>query len=281
MRLRRGEPSDADELARIKHACYSRMTYLPPIPTLDEYRRFVSTILLPKQEVLVAEDEDGRVVGWASMTEGSLEPPLRRPRAPEPRPRERAARRGGRAHAGRLLALDVPEERGSAPLLRAARAATPSSSPTARRTWSASPTSATSGGPPSSARASARDAEAEHRAGDHEPLDLARALVDLRDLRVAVVALDRELLRVPVAAEDLDRLGGLRGAPSPTRRASPSRPPRCAAAPAPSATRRGRRAGARRRSRSPCPRASTGSPGARRSRLPNVRRSFAYARATS
>src|SRR5215211_7209394 len=47
---------------------------------------------------------------------------------------------------------------------------------------------------------------AQQRAGDHEPLDLARALVDLRDLRVAVVALGRELLRVAVAAEDLDRL---------------------------------------------------------------------------
>src|SRR5919108_3208730 len=46
----------------------------------------------------------------------------------------------------------------------------------------------------------------EDRARDHEPLDLARALVDLRDLRVAVVPLDGELLRVPVAAEDLDRL---------------------------------------------------------------------------
>src|SRR5919106_2934480 len=44
---------------------------------------------------------------------------------------------------------------------------------------------------------------------DHDPLDLARALVDLGDLRVAVVPLDRELLRVAVAAEDLDRLGGL------------------------------------------------------------------------
>src|SRR4051794_26928767 len=57
---------------------------------------------------------------------------------------------------------------------------------------------------------------AEDRARDHEPLDLARPLVDLRDLRVAVVALDRELLRVAVAAEDLDRLrrlaaGHLRG----------------------------------------------------------------------
>src|SRR5438034_2761044 len=51
--------------------------------------------------------------------------------------------------------------------------------------------------------------QSEDGAGDDEPLDLARALVDLRDLRVAVVALDRELLRVAVAAEDLDRLGGL------------------------------------------------------------------------
>ena len=49
----------------------------------------------------------------------------------------------------------------------------------------------------------------EDLARDHEPLDLARALVDLGDLRVAVVALDRELLRVAVAAEDLDRLRGL------------------------------------------------------------------------
>src|SRR4051794_13301622 len=47
---------------------------------------------------------------------------------------------------------------------------------------------------------------AEQRAGDDQPLDLARALVDLGHLRVAEVALGRELLRVAVAAEDLDRL---------------------------------------------------------------------------
>src|SRR3569832_2273389 len=51
--------------------------------------------------------------------------------------------------------------------------------------------------------------EPEDRPRDHEPLDLARALVDLGDLRVPVVALDRELLGVAVAAEDLDRLGRL------------------------------------------------------------------------
>src|SRR5215217_2382405 len=49
-------------------------------------------------------------------------------------------------------------------------------------------------------------AQPEDRARDHEPLDLARPLVDLGDLRVAVEALSGELLRVPVAAENLDRL---------------------------------------------------------------------------
>src|SRR5215469_16139511 len=48
---------------------------------------------------------------------------------------------------------------------------------------------------------------AQHLAGDHEPLDLLRPLVDLRDLRVAHEALDRVLLDVAVAAQDLYRLG--------------------------------------------------------------------------
>src|SRR5262245_60592315 len=41
----------------------------------------------------------------------------------------------------------------------------------------------------------------EQLAGDHEPLDLVRALVDLHDLGVPHEALDRELPRVPDAAE--------------------------------------------------------------------------------
>src|ERR1700733_12023523 len=44
--------------------------------------------------------------------------------------------------------------------------------------------------------------------GDHHALDLAGALVDLGDLRVAEVPLDRELGDVAVAAEDLDPLAG-------------------------------------------------------------------------
>src|SRR5262249_9434702 len=49
---------------------------------------------------------------------------------------------------------------------------------------------------------------AHHLAGDHEPLDLVRALVDLGDLRVAHHPLDRVLLHIAVAAEDLDGVGG-------------------------------------------------------------------------
>src|SRR5438105_39494 len=47
----------------------------------------------------------------------------------------------------------------------------------------------------------------QHLAGDHEPLDLVRALVDLRDLGVAHHPLDGVLLDVAVAAEDLHRVG--------------------------------------------------------------------------
>src|SRR6185436_14078333 len=41
-------------------------------------------------------------------------------------------------------------------------------------------------------------AAAEERRRDHDALDLGRALVELRHLRIAVVPLDRELLRVSV-----------------------------------------------------------------------------------
>src|SRR4051794_13120029 len=48
----------------------------------------------------------------------------------------------------------------------------------------------------------------QQRGGYHQPLDLAGPLVDLGDLRVAEVALDREVGEVAVAAEDLHRLLG-------------------------------------------------------------------------
>src|SRR6185503_15061844 len=59
---------------------------------------------------------------------------------------------------------------------------------------------------------------------DDEIHDLARSLVDLRDLRVAVVALGREVGEVTVAAEDLDALA--RGTHRDVARTASPAPPR-------------------------------------------------------
>src|SRR5882724_11955116 len=47
----------------------------------------------------------------------------------------------------------------------------------------------------------------EQLASDYEPLDLGGALVDLVQLGVAHQLLDRVFLHVPIAAEDLHRVG--------------------------------------------------------------------------
>src|SRR6516164_5716918 len=68
--------------------------------------------------------------------------------------------------------------------------------------------------PTSQAQQSAMDlrmALSKQICGDDDALDLARALVNFRDARVAVVPLDRELGRVPVAAVYLDGLVGHAG----------------------------------------------------------------------
>src|SRR5215467_6550735 len=51
------------------------------------------------------------------------------------------------------------------------------------------------------------DTRQEYLLRDHEPLDLRGALIDLEQLRVAHELLDRVLLDVAVAAEDLDGVG--------------------------------------------------------------------------
>ncbi len=75
------------------------------------------------------------------------------------------------------------------------------------------------------------DVHPRDRARDHELLDLGGALEDVVDLGVAVPALDGELARVAVAAEDLDRALG-----RPTRR--PRRPSACSSSPRRSRTAR-------------------------------------------
>ena len=59
-------------MADVKHACYSRMTYLPPIPSIEEYRRWIGDDLLPNREVWVAESDDGELLAWAALGDGEL-----------------------------------------------------------------------------------------------------------------------------------------------------------------------------------------------------------------
>ena len=99
--------------------------------------------------------------------------------------------------------------------------------------------------------------------GDDELLDLARALADRAELDVAVELLDREVLREPVAAVDLDRAVGrahrdLGGVELGLRRELRDGLPRVLGRRRPLAS-----GGARRRSRSPSRRGRTGSPGTR------------------
>src|SRR5581483_12353216 len=61
---------------------------------------------------------------------------------------------------------------------------------------------------PASLPSTGHSPEIEQRPSDHEPLDLGGPLVDLGDLRVAEEPFHRIVLDVPVAAVDLDGVGG-------------------------------------------------------------------------
>src|SRR4029453_3092998 len=61
--------------------------------------------------------------------------------------------------------------------------------------------------PPRSISSATLVARHQEFSGEDEPLDLRRALVDLEELRVAHELLDRILLHVAVAAEDLHGVG--------------------------------------------------------------------------
>ena len=66
-RLRPGRPDDATALTRIATAAYARYVPRigqPPAPMLDDYARVLATA-----EVRVAEDDDGRPVGFAVLVE--------------------------------------------------------------------------------------------------------------------------------------------------------------------------------------------------------------------
>jgi ribosomal protein S18 acetylase RimI-like enzyme len=69
--IRLVEPSDTDAIAGVFLSGLSGMTYLPRLYTEEETKAFITDVLLPNNEVWVAE-EAGRVVGFAGFGDGSL-----------------------------------------------------------------------------------------------------------------------------------------------------------------------------------------------------------------
>jgi GNAT superfamily N-acetyltransferase len=71
--LRRAEPADADAIATVHRVSMrTAMPWLPDLHTEEETRAWVREVLLPRQEVWVAE-VDGRIVGMAALGEEMLQ----------------------------------------------------------------------------------------------------------------------------------------------------------------------------------------------------------------
>jgi ribosomal protein S18 acetylase RimI-like enzyme len=64
--LRPVEPTDGQAVGDVFLAALAGMTYLPELYTEDETRTFIRDVLLPKNEVWVAE-ADGRVIGFVGL----------------------------------------------------------------------------------------------------------------------------------------------------------------------------------------------------------------------
>jgi ribosomal protein S18 acetylase RimI-like enzyme len=71
VRLRRATFEDAGAIAEVFIASFGLLTFLPRLHTDDEHRAFIANVVLPQEEVVVAEDEAG-VAGFIAMAHGDL-----------------------------------------------------------------------------------------------------------------------------------------------------------------------------------------------------------------
>jgi GNAT superfamily N-acetyltransferase len=69
--VRAAAPADADAVADVFVDSFGSLTFLPRLHTEEETRAFVRDVVVATQEVWVAE-EDGRVVGFAALSEDVL-----------------------------------------------------------------------------------------------------------------------------------------------------------------------------------------------------------------
>jgi ribosomal protein S18 acetylase RimI-like enzyme len=71
MRIRPVEPGDTEAVGDVFLAALAGMMYLPELHTEAETRTFIRAVLLPNNEVWVAE-EGGRVIGFVGLGEDSV-----------------------------------------------------------------------------------------------------------------------------------------------------------------------------------------------------------------
>ena len=67
--LSRATASDADPIASVYSASFRLLTFLPMLHTIEEYRSFITNVILKECEVTVAEDETGIVAFLARQGE--------------------------------------------------------------------------------------------------------------------------------------------------------------------------------------------------------------------
>ena len=69
--VRAAEPTDAEAIADVFIPSFESLAFLPRLHTHDEHRGFIRDIVLPEQEVWVAE-RDGTVIGFAALSPDML-----------------------------------------------------------------------------------------------------------------------------------------------------------------------------------------------------------------
>ena len=69
VRIRPAEPGDATAIADVFIASFGTLTFLPKLHTDEDTVDFITSTVLPQDEVVVAE-VDGRIVGFVAMSSG-------------------------------------------------------------------------------------------------------------------------------------------------------------------------------------------------------------------
>jgi ribosomal protein S18 acetylase RimI-like enzyme len=70
-RIRQAAPGDAGTVADVFIASFGTLSFLPKLHTDDETRAFVADVVMPRQDVVVAEDDTG-IVGFLAMADGDM-----------------------------------------------------------------------------------------------------------------------------------------------------------------------------------------------------------------